>query len=241
MTELFVGTSGYAYNAWKGVFYPDKLPQKEFLRFYGENFGSVEINNTFYRMPSESVIANWGEQVPAGFRFVLKVSRRITHFKRLKECDEVLDYVLSTAAALGDKLGPLLFQLPPNFKADVDRLRAFLATLPSKRPAVFEFRHPSWDDDAVREVMAEKGVVYATAEVDPGEGDETEGPPVETPIFATGSWGYLRLRKVDYSNEELVRWHQRIKEQDWDRAYVFFKHEDKGTGPEFAQRFLALA
>ena len=236
--QLLVGTSGYAYKAWKGVFYPEKLPQKQYLTFYGENFDSVEINNTFYKMPSESVLEGWAEQVPDEFQFVLKVSRRVTHFKRLKECDEVMDYVLSTAATLGDKLGPLLFQLPPNFKADVDRLAAFLATLPQKRQIAFEFRHPTWDDDEVRAALKEKGAVYVAAEVDPDE--DEEAAPEETPIYPTGSWGYMRLRKVDYSDDELRRWKERILEQSWDRAFVFFKHEDKGTGPGFAKRFLAL-
>jgi uncharacterized protein YecE (DUF72 family) len=227
--KLRIGTSGYAYKEWKGVFYPEKLPQKKMLEYYGQHFNAVEINNTFYRMPKESVLLNWAADVPEDFAFILKASRRITHFKRLKDTADEVDYFLRTASVLEHRLGPILFQLPPNLKKDIDTLAGFVSALPSRCRAAFEFRHASWYDDEVYSVLRRHQAVFATAETDEDE---------ETPFAATAhDWGYLRLRRTAYSDDELSAWADRVKAQSWSDAFVFFKHEDKGTGPDLAERF----
>jgi uncharacterized protein YecE (DUF72 family) len=162
----FVGTSGYSYKEWKGSFYPEKLPAPQMLRYYAERLNTVEINNTFYRMPTEKVLLQWAEQVPEGFTFVLKASRRITHLKRLKDVDDETAYLLRTASVLGDKLGPMLFQLPPSMKKDIERLRAFLDLLPSRWLAAVEFRHGSWFDDEVSDTLRSRNVALAIAETE---------------------------------------------------------------------------
>ena len=229
--NLYVGTSGYAYKEWKGTFYPGDLPEKQMLRYYGERFRTVEINNTFYRMPKPSVLEAWAEEVPAEFKFVLKASQRITHVQRLKDTDGSVSYLLGVAGALKERLGPLLFQLPPNLKKDVPRLREFLGLLP-QRLAAFEFRHASWFDDEVFGLLREHAATLCIAEA---END------LEVPFVATGDWGYLRLRRTDYGDAELTSWAERVLAQGWRDAFVFFKHEDEGKGPEMARRFLELA
>ncbi|MEE2775908.1 MAG: DUF72 domain-containing protein [Acidobacteriota bacterium] len=221
--KLFAGTSGYAYKDWKGHFYPEKIAQERMLSFYADNLGSVEINNTFYRLPSKSVLANWREQVPEGFRFVLKASRRITHQKRLKEADDALGYFLDCSTELGDRLGALLFQLPSYLRKDIDRLRDFRALLDGALRAAFEFRHPSWFDDKVYAGLADAGGALCLAE---SENDE-RNPPFE----ATVDWGYLRLRREAYEGADLEAWAKKIEAAPWTEAYVFFKHEDAGAGP----------
>jgi len=230
--NILVGTSGYSYKEWKGSFYPEDLPAKQMLRYYGERFRTVEINNTFYRMPSESMLKNWTKEVPAGFSFVLKAPQRITHHERLKDSDDSVAYFLKVSAALEDRLGPILFQLPPFQRKDVPRLRDFLALLPKERQAAFEFRHASWFDDEVYGVLRDHGAALCIAEAD---GD------LEVPFIATANWGYLRLRKVEYGDKDLSSWVKQVKEQDWQDAYVFFKHEDEGTGPKLAARFQELS
>ncbi len=229
--NIFVGTSGYSYKEWKGSFYPEDLPAAKMLRYYGERFRTVEINNTFYRMPSESVLANWAKDVPDGFSFVLKASQRITHKERLKGSESSVDYFVKVAATLAKKLGPLLFQLPPNFKKDLPRLKEFLAILPKERRAAFEFRHATWFDDDVYTTLRGHGAALCIAEAD----DE-----LEVPFVSTADWGYLRLRLAEYGPAELRAWAQRVKEQTWTDAYVFFKHEDEGKGPKLAAQFLEL-
>lgn len=230
--KLHVGTSGYSYKEWKGSFYPEKLAAKEMLRYYGERFDAVEINNTFYRIPKSAVVEAWAEEVPARFQFVLKASQRITHILRLKEVGEPVSIFLKVAGALGERLGPLLFQLPPNMKRDVDRLRELLALIPRHVRVTLEFRHASWFDDEVLQVLGDHGATLCIAEA---EGD------LVTPLASTADWGYLRLRMPEYSDAELVTWLQRIRQQPWQEVYVFFKHEDEGKGPQFAKRFLELA
>jgi uncharacterized protein YecE (DUF72 family) len=230
--NLYVGTSGYSYKEWKGTFYPKDLPNKQMLRYYGERFRAVEINNTFYRMPEESVLKAWAGDVPADFRFLLKAPQQITHRQRLKDAGDLVSRLLEAAGALKERLGPLLFQLPPNLKKDVPRLREFLALLPSRRPAAFEFRHPSWFDDEVFGLLRDHQAALCIAEAE-------DGP--EVPFVATAGWGYLRLRRPDYGDAELKTWAQRVRGQDWRDVFVFFKHEDKGTGPQLAKRFLELA
>ena len=229
--RFFVGTSGFSYKEWKGSFYPEKLPQKEMLGYYAARLSAVEINNTFYRMPKVSVIESWAEQVPDGFQFVLKASQRITHFKRLKEAEEPTAYLLRAAAALGGKRGPLLFQLPPNLKKDVATFRAFIECLEGC-PAAFEFRHESWFDDEVFAALRAHSCALCCADV------EDSGC---TALVNTASWGYLRLRRENYADPDLVQWIERVRSQGWTEAYVFFKHEDAATGPALAARFLDLA
>lgn len=230
--NLYVGTSGYAYKEWKGSFYPGDLPAKRMLHYYGEHFRSIEINNTFYRMPTAALLQAWAGEVPADFRFVLKASQRITHQHRLVDADEDVGYLLDVADTLGKRLGALLFQLPPNLKKDVARLDAFLALLPPPHRAAFEFRHPSWFDDEVFALLRAHRAALCIAEA---EGD------LEVPCVATADWGYLRLRRTDYGEAELRVWVARLRQQDWQDAFVFFKHEEAGRGPQLAQRLLELA
>jgi len=231
--ELYVGTSGYSYKEWKGTFYPEDLPAKEMLSYYGEHLSAVEINNTFYRLPKASVLEHWALQVPDAFRFSIKASRRITHFTRLKdEARDPTEYLLSAVEVLGERLGVLLFQLPPNLKADVARLEGFLGMLPEGTPAAFEFRHDTWKDEAVYDLLRARGMAVVCADTDESEEDE--------PIVSTASWGYLRLRRPDYDDGDLARWAEAVRGTGWDRAFVFFKHEDEGAGPALAGRFRGI-
>lgn len=230
--RLFVGTSGYSYKEWKGSFYPEKIPAKEMLSYYSQRLSTVEINATFYRMPQPSMLENWKGQVPSTFRFSLKAPQRITHFKRLKETEEETKYFLETAAVLGDQLGVMLFQLPPNMKKDLPRLESFLAQLPDALRAAFEFRHPSWFDDDVLDLLRSQNRALVVS--------DTDDMPT-THIDKTADWGYLRLRRVNYSAENLEEWVERIRSQDWKETFLFFKHEDAGTGPRLAAQFLNLA
>ena len=228
--KLNVGTSGYSYKGWKGSFYPERIPAKEMLGFYASRLLAVEINNTFYRMPKVSVLETWASQVPADFRFAIKASRRITHFKRLKEVGDEIGYLLQTTRALGDRLGVLLFQLPPNLSFDLPRLAAFLELLPTGTPAAFEFRHPSWSDVAVHELL--RGRNCALVGVDSEDVDSPE-------LVATARWGYLRLRRSEYDRADLADWVQRVRSQGWEEVFVFFKHE--ADGPRLAAEFVEIA
>ncbi|MGD8279310.1 MAG: DUF72 domain-containing protein [Gemmatimonadota bacterium] len=227
---LRAGTSGFSYDEWRGSFYPQDLPSREMLRFYAENLAAVEINNTFYRLPSEKMLRQWSEQVPPGFTFVLKASQRITHQKRLKDAGEPLSYLLTTSTVLGPSLGALLFQLPPNLKKDVARLRDFLALLPDGVRAAFEFRHASWFDDETCAALRTRNAALCIA-------DTLDGT---TAVESTADWGYLRLRREEYGERDLEDWVTRIRAMNWSDAFVFFKHEDEGTGPRLARRFVTL-
>jgi len=227
--RIRAGTSGWSYKEWKGFFYPEKLAAKDMLRYYSERFPSVEVNNTFYRLPNETTLLGWLSQVPDDFTFVLKASKRITHDRRLKEVEDSVSYLLRTAASLGTKLGPFLIQLPPNMKKDVPRLRDFLAIFPA--PAAFEFRNTSWYEDDVYEALRERNAAWCVADT---------GEPGDPPFVSTADWGYLRLRRVGYEEADLASWAERVRAQSWKEAYVFFKHEDAGTGPRLAARFLEL-
>ncbi len=224
--RLFVGTSGFSYKEWKGSFYPEDLPASEMLRFYASKLPAVEINNTFYRMPRSETLAQWAEQVPDAFRFALKAPQRITHIRRLKEAGDSVDFFFRVATTLGDRLGPMLFQLPPNFKKDAPRLTDFLATLPPVARCSFEFRHESWFEEPVYEALQAARCALCLAE------DED----LATPRIATTGWGYLRLRRQDYGEEQLLDWAATLRSQPWEEAYVFFKHEEGGKGPELADR-----
>ena len=231
MTNLYVGTSGYSYKEWKGSFYPEKLPAKDMLPYYAERLKAVELNNTFYRLPKREMVESWKNQVPNNFRFSVKASQRITHFKRLKEAEEATRYMLDTVMALEDRLGVVLFQLPPNMKKDLERLDSFLKVLPAGIPAAFEFRHPTWFDDEIVELLKRDNRALCVS--------DTDDLPANH-IDKTADWGYLRLRRVNYLTANLLDWIERIKLQNWRDTYVFFKHEDEGTGPKLAAEFISL-
>jgi uncharacterized protein YecE (DUF72 family) len=231
--HLHVGTSGYSYKEWRGPFYPEGLAAKDMLSWYGGQLNAVEVNNTFYRMPTVQVLEAWAAQVPAEFRFAVKASQKITHRRRLKDAEEETRYLVRTLSALGPRLGVTLFQLPPNLKVDMDRLTSFLGTLPRDLPVAFEFRHESWKDDSVVDALRDHGAALCCADTDDSETDE--------PVVATAAHGYLRLRRPGYTDEDLERWVGRVLAQPWDRAFVFFKHEEAGAGPRMARRFLEVA
>jgi len=229
--KLRVGTSGYSYKPWKGTFYPEGLPDRQMLAHYATRLPAVEINNTFYALPRASVLEGWAQQVPGEFRFALKASRRITHVKKLAGADDETAYLLATASRLEQRLGCVLFQLPPYLRLDLPRLEQFLAQIPEGTRAAFEFRHPSWDDAAVSERLAARDFARVVV-------DEEGAAPV---LAAGASWGYLRLRAPQYEREQLAAWAQAVQTQAWDEAFVFFKHEDAGLGPRLAAEFLELA
>src|SRR4051812_47649537 len=209
--RTLVGTSGWSYKEWKGSFYPPKLPQDEMLGFYASRFSTVEVNNSFYRIPSEKVLMGWAERVPPDFRFVLKASRRITHNSRLAGEDGSLEYFLRAANPLGERLGPTLFQLPPTFKKDAVRLRDFLARLPKRWMAALEFRHASWFDHEVYDLLRSHDVALVAVDE-----DETEGKGA--PLVPTASWGYFRLRRTAYDTNALEAWASQIRRAEWKEA-----------------------
>ncbi len=218
--RILVGTSGFAYKEWRGSFYPEKIREKEMLRYYAERLGTVEINNTFYRMPGRETLLRWSEQVGAGFTFVLKAPQRITHRQRLSaESAGTVAFLFETASALAEHLGPVFFQTPPFFKKDLGRLQAFLALLPPERPVAFEFRHESWFDEEVYAALRTRNAALVLA-------DKDQSAETELSIVPTADWGYLRLRRLDYDDGALRAWAERIRAQPWQRAFVFFKHEE---------------
>lgn len=233
--DILVGTSGFAYKEWRGSFYPEKMKDKEMLRYYAGRFRSVEINNTFYRLPGRETLQKWADQVPPGFVFVLKASQRITHRQKLApESRETVDALYDVATTLGERLGPVLFQTPPFLRKDVDRLRTFLGFLPEGRRAAFEFRHESWADEEVRQALAARNAALVCA--------DTEDLSEPARIVPTADWGYLRLRRCDYDDAGLAAWAERIRGQPWQRAFVFFKHEDdRPLAWPAIERFLASA
>jgi len=230
--NIRAGTSGFSYKEWKGPFYPEDLPASKMLGFYAGRLPSVEINNTFYRMPNRTTLAGWAEQTPDDFQFVLKASQKITHRKRLKDVEEELDYLIPTMQELGKKLGPTLIQLPPFLKKDLDRLDTFLELLPDGFRAAFEFRNASWFDDEVYASLRTHGQSLVIA--DSGKEELLE-------VAATAPFAYVRLRKEDYSDDDLHDWMKRLRGLPVDDLYVFFKHEDAGAGPRMAERFLEMA
>ena len=231
--RAYVGTSGWSYKEWKGPFYPEDISNDEMLRYYSGRLSSVEVNNTFYRMPNPEVLAGWAEQVSSDFTFVLKASRRITHNAKLGPgAAEPLAYLFSSAEAMGPKLGPILFQTPPWLKKDVAVLRDFLALLPEGRRGAFEFRNATWFDEEVYQALADRNAALVAADT----GEEGKDPPLRP----TASWGYARLRREGYEGGLLEDWARRLTEPSWSELFVFFKHEDEGAGPKLAERFLEL-
>lgn len=232
MPTILAGASGYSFAAWKGVFYPPKIQPDAMLSFYAERLPTVEINHSFYQMPESAVLAHWAGTTPPDFRFAIKASRRITHLGRLRPetVAEPLAYLYDRLGALGPKLGPVLFQLPPNLKLDLPRLVDFLALLPAGHRAAFEFRHDSWFDDAVYAALRAAGAALCLSE------REDSTPP---PLVETAPWGYLRLRLEQYTETELSAWAERLVSTRWQEAYAYFMHEP--TAPAYAAALLRLA
>ena len=226
--RVTAGTSGFSYKEWQGSFYPEKLPASRMLEFYCERLPAVELNNTFYRMPAEPLIQGWETRSPADFRFVLKAPRSITHSRKLVDCAEPLARFIQVASRLGPKLGPFLFQLPPFYQKNLEQLEAFLSLLPEGVRAAFEFRHPSWFDDATFAALRRHNVALCTADV-----DDIDAPP----IVPTANFGYLRLRRLDYTAAEIEGWAEQVHRQPFEEAFVFFKHEVKA--PALATAFNA--
>ncbi len=231
-SRILAGASGYSFKEWKGDFYPDSIKPEEMLRYYVERLPTVEINNTFYRMPQPAVLENWAATAPEGFRFAIKASRRITHMARIKpdSAGESLAYLYRTLDTLGEKRGPVLFQLPPNLKKDLPRLTGFLALLPQNHGAAFEFREDSWFDDEVYEALRQAGAALCLSERE----DSTQPPMVET-----APWGYVRLRLESYSEDELRAWATRLEATSWQRIHVYFMHEP--TAPAYAQTLMHMS
>lgn len=225
--RILAGTSGYSYPAWKGSFYPKDLPSSRMLAAYAERLPTVEVNSTFYRIPRPETFAGWRAQVPPSFVFALKAPQIVTHVRRLAGVAGDVERFLSAAAELGSALGPVLWQLPPSLRKDLPRLRDLLALLPRGGRAAFEFRHESWHDDAVLLALREAGAALCIADADAGT----------TPLEPTAPFGYLRLRRPDYDRAALAAWAHRIRTQPWSEAFVYFKHEDEGRGPDLARRF----
>ena len=230
--QWLAGTSGYSYKEWKGVFYPEDLAAGDMLSFYAEQLPAVEINNTFYRMPRSHVLEGWGDAVPAGFRFAVKASRRITHHAKLEDADDAVGFLASRVAKLEDKLGCVLFQLPPFLRKGAERLDAFLATWPRELPAAVEFRHASWFDEETAEILSRHGAALCVSD---------DGKLALPESLATTDWLYLRLRRPGYDDAALRDWIARGVGTGAARGYAFFKHEDEGAGPRLAAGFLGLA
>lgn len=226
--QLLIGTSGFSYTAWRGGFYPEKLPQAKMLAYYAGIFPTVEINNSFYRMPTAELLGKWAAETPEGFQFAVKSPKRITHEKRLADVAGEVERLGAAARSLGSKLGPVLFQLPPNMKKDVPRLDAFLAGLPGGLAAAVEFRHDSWFGDDVYTCLRARNAALCIADAE----------DLTTPVEATAGWGYLRLRREDYDQPAVARWGEIITARPWTKAYVFFKHEDTGKGPVAAEQLI---
>lgn len=227
---IWVGTSGYNYPEWKGSFYPADLAAAKMLPYYAARFPTVEINYTFYRMPTEKLLAGWVKQVPASFKFTLKAPRRITHDAKLINCEALTAQFCLTAATLEQQLGALLFQLPPSLKKDLARLDAFLDTLPPKAPVAFEFRHPSWFDAEVFDRLRQRGRALCVA----------DSERLETPLEVTADFGYFRLRDEGYQPADIEEWGRKINalRDRCNDIYVYFKHEEKGIGAEFAKMLM---
>ena len=231
MSKIWIGTSGYNYPEWRGSFYPEKMKPADMLPFYASAFDSVEINYTFYRMPNARTIDGWAAATPADFRFVLKAPKRITHEKRLKDFGDTLAVFVRLASGLEGRLGPLLFQLPPNLKKDLPRLEAFLDALPDTAKAAFEFRHESWFDEDVFAALGARGAALCIA----------DSEKISAPNVRTAAFSYFRLRDEGYQDADIASWAEKVREASQSgEVYVFFKHEESGKGPAFAKQLRTL-
>ena len=228
--RVLVGTSGFSYPAWRGTFYPEDLPAREMLASYSHALATVEINHTFRRLPTPALLTGWGRQAPPGFRFALKAPQRITHVLRLRDAGPLTADFCRVAASLGPKLGPLLFQLPPYLRFDAPRLAEFLAGLPPRLEPAMEFRHESWFNDETYALLRQHRAALCIA----------DSEDLTTPPIATAPFGYLRLRRENYTAADLDAWATRVRDTaQWKRVYVYFKHEESGRGPALARDFLA--
>ena len=227
--NLLVGTSGYNYPEWRGTFYPEKFSTDRMLAYYAERLPTVEINYTFYRMPTEKLLAGWAAGTPDHFSFTLKAPRRITHDSKLQHCEDMLQAFCRTARTLGPKLAALLFQLPPTFKKDTDVLRNFVEGISDGTRAAFEFRHPSWFDGGVYDVLRSRNLALCIA----------DSEKLSTPVEMTADYAYFRLRDEGYQQADLERWAGIVRGLPVKDAFVYFKHEEQGLGPDFAARFIA--
>ena len=228
--KVLVGTSGFAFKEWKGPFYPEDLKDDAMLLHYGTRFPTVEINNTFYRLPKEHVLLEWAARVPESFRFAIKASQRITHHARLKEeAAGPLEFLLKNTQVMGERLGVILFQCPPNLKKDLARLQRFCDLLPRERRFTMEFRHPSWFEDDVVAELRGRNIALAVS----------ESEEFSSPMIPTADWGYLRLHRFDYDDTALGTWARRVLAEPWKEAYVFFKHDYAPfTGPPAVAAFV---
>lgn len=235
---LHIGTSGYSYKEWKGEgkFFPPGLSPKKMLAFYAERFNTVEINASFYRLPTADTLKSWAAETPEHFTFTLKAPQKITHFSRLKDVDESVSEFITAAQTLKSRRGPLLFGLPPNMKKDTARLEAVLKLLSkhtkSGLRSAFEFRHASWFDAETFDLLRKHNAALCIAEAD---------EKLEVPFEPTADWGYIRLRTTKYTDAQLKAWLQKIRATDWSEAFIYFKHEDEGTAPKFAAQLIKLA
>ena len=225
-SAIWIGTSGYSYPEWKGNFYPADLPASKMLAHYSARLSTVEINNTFYRMPSEKVLGDWAQGTPEGFAFTLKAPRRITHDSRLHDCAEILETFCDRARTLGSKLGVLLFQMPRYFRKNIEVLDEFLDGMPEGTRAAFEFCHDSWHSDEVFDRLKARNLALCIADTEKGT----------MPNAATADYGYFRLRDEGYKKADFSKWPATIKEHQphWHDTFVYFKHEQEGKGPQFA-------
>lgn len=231
MSRVWIGTSGYNYPEWKGSFYPEKMKPADMLTFYGQHFDSVEINYTFYRMPNAKTIDGWRAGAPEDFRFVLKAPKRITHERRLKDFGDSLAVFVRLASGLEGRLGPLLFQLPPNLKKDLPRLEAFLDEMPDTAKPAFEFRHESWFDDDVLAALRARGAALCVA----------DSEKISAPVVQTAAFSYFRLRDEGYRDADIAAWTEKVRDASTSgEVYVFFKHEESGKGPMFARQMKSL-
>ena len=223
--KSWIGTSGFQYAEWKGNFYPEDLAAAKMLPYFAERLSTTEINYTFHRIPSPKTIENWKAQTPETFRFALKAPQKITHFAKLRDCQDTIAYFCRVVADLGDRLGPILFQLPPNFKKNVEVLDSFLRELP-KMKAAFEFRHESWLDEEIFTLLRSRNIALCLADTE----------KLAAPREVTADYGYLRLRREDYTSADVERWAEfvRGKAALWQETFVYFKHEESGIGPQLA-------
>lgn len=228
---IWIGTSGYNYPEWKGSFYPADLPASKMLAYYAERFQAVEVNYTFYRIPTARAVSGWAAATPPGFRFALKAPKRITHVARLRECDSLVQAFLEAASALGPQLGPVLFQLAPTHKKDLPALEALARALPPRVRAAFEFRHPSWFETDVIDCLRGRNLALCVA-------DSAER---STPVEITADYAYFRLRDESYGPQEVRHWAEVIRERTGAcrDVFVFFKHEESGVGPALARQLIA--
>jgi uncharacterized protein YecE (DUF72 family) len=221
---IWIGTSGWQYDDWSGRFYPPKMPKSQWLAHFSARFPTVEVNNTFYRLPKEDAFVRWRRQTPSGFIVTVKASRYITHIRRLREAEDAVKLFWTRCRGLGDKIGPVLFQLPPRFPADPDRLRSFCRHLPKAMRPAFEFRDASWQCPATHQILDEAGAAFVLA----------DSPGARVPDVVTGGWSYVRFHKgtrvsPGYTKAKLSRWADRLAAMDASDIFVYFNNDTGGA------------